>query len=304
VGRGVPDAKSADGAADLVVESKRGRSLARPPLRTTLFASMNRRSFVAGLGFASVAGGCLTPRDSGSLRVLTYNTHHGEGVDGKLDLGRIAALVVDSGADVVAVQEVDVGTERTGRVDQSAEYRRLTGLEGRFGKAIDFQGGAYGQMLLSRWPIADFAVHRLPNPRGREQRIAVSARIRPPDRPAFRFVGVHLDATRDDSDRWLQVESLLSAFGSLEEPVVLAGDFNDTPESRVMRRALGRWSDASAGSPAPTVPVEKPVSRIDYVLFTPVPGWSVRSSRVLPEAVASDHRALRVEFGFGSASGA
>lgn len=264
---------------------------------------MNRRSFIAGLGSASFAGGCLAPKGGGSLRVLTYNTHHGEGVDGKLDLGRIAAVMTGSGADVVAVQEVDVATGRTGRVDQAAEYRRLTGLEGRFGKAIDFQGGAYGQMLLSRWPISDFAVHRLPNPRGREQRIAVSARIQPPGRPAFRFVGVHLDATRDDSDRGLQVESLLSTFGSLAEPVVLAGDFNDTPESRVMRRALGRWSDASAASPQPTIPAEKPGSRIDFVLFTPLPGWSVRSSRVMPEAVASDHRALRVEFGFGSASG-
>ncbi|MEX2025646.1 MAG: endonuclease/exonuclease/phosphatase family protein, partial [Pirellulaceae bacterium] len=61
------------------------------------------------------------------LRVLTYNIHHGEGIDGKLDLPRIARVIESVDPDLVALQEVDRRVERTGSVDQPAELARLTG---------------------------------------------------------------------------------------------------------------------------------------------------------------------------------
>jgi endonuclease/exonuclease/phosphatase family metal-dependent hydrolase len=86
-------------------------------------------------------------------------------------------------------------------VDQAAELARLTGLHFAYGKAMDYQGGAYGQALLSRWPLTEFVVHPLPNPTQVEPRIAISAQVRPPGQPGFRFVGTHLDANRDDTAR-------------------------------------------------------------------------------------------------------
>src|SRR5687768_15481548 len=73
------------------------------------------------------------------LRVLTYNIHHGEGVDGRLDLERIARVITAEEPDLVALQEVDVKTRRTGGVDQAAELARLTGMHFAFGKAIDYE---------------------------------------------------------------------------------------------------------------------------------------------------------------------
>jgi endonuclease/exonuclease/phosphatase family metal-dependent hydrolase len=55
------------------------------------------------------------------------------------------------------------------------------------------------------------------------------------------------------------------------------------------------WEDASAASPAPTIPAGKPTARIDYVLLRPPGAWRVQSSEVLAEPVASDHRPLLVE---------
>lgn len=83
----------------------------------------------------------------------------------------------------MALQEVDQKTTRTGGVDQAAELARFTGLRFRYGKAMDYQGGAYGQALLSRWPLEEFTVHALPNPANVEPRIAISATVRPPGRP-------------------------------------------------------------------------------------------------------------------------
>lgn len=229
------------------------------------------------------------------VKVLSYNIHHGEGVDAKLDLARIAAVITRSGADLVALQEVDQKTKRTGGVDQAVEIARLTGLQFVFGKAMDYQGGAYGQALLSRWPLADVSVHALPNPANVEPRIAVSATVRPTGGKRLRFIGTHLDASRDDTARWLQAQRLNELFGRDDVPTIFVGDFNARPDTRVMKELLTAFSDASAASPAFTIPAPKPTARIDYVLLHPAGAWRVISSIVIPEAVASDHRPLLVE---------
>lgn len=150
-------------------------------------------------------------------------------------------------------------------------------------------------MLLSRWPLDDFRVHQLPNPNRREQRIAVSALVTLPGGHRLRFIGVHLDANGDDGDRWLQAGRLQDLFANDLMPAIMAGDFNDRPESRVMTRMLSLWADASAASPQPTIPAERPRARIDFVLLRPPGAWRAVQSKVLPESVASDHRALLVE---------
>ena len=84
------------------------------------------------------------------LRVLSYNIHHGEGLDGRIDLSRQAEIMKREEPDLVALQEVDRGTVRSGSVDQLAELARLTGLAPVFGQTIALQGGDYGVGVLSR----------------------------------------------------------------------------------------------------------------------------------------------------------
>ena len=151
------------------------------------------------------------------------------------------------------------------------------------------------QALLSRWPLSDFTVHPLPNPAKVEPRIAISATVRPPGQPAFRFVGTHLDATRDDTARWQQAARLIELFGADAPPTILVGDLSARPETRIIKALLQPFADASAASPAPTIPAEKPTGRIDFVLLRPATTWRVLSSTVIPESVASDHRPLLVE---------
>jgi len=79
-----------------------------------------------------------------TVRVLTYNIHHGEGMDGFFDLPRLARIIEATGADLVALQEVDQGTQRSSGVNELTELARLTRFHPAFGKAMDFQGGGYG----------------------------------------------------------------------------------------------------------------------------------------------------------------
>lgn len=199
--------------------------------------------------------------------------------------------------DLVALQEVDRLARRTGKVDQPAEYMRLTGMPGWYGAAMPFEGGEYGQALLSRWPLKSPRVIRLPGSEGREPRIAVVAMVRAPGFGRIRWAGCHLDAERDDGDRWKQVEALDTELGRDGVPTLLAGDFNATPESRVMRRLLREgmaWDDTSREQPAPTIPAAAPRARIDYVLASPRGRWRTVESRVPAETTASDHRPLVV----------
>ena len=146
------------------------------------------RPFLMGIAVSLNAVWTLAAAESSpavaTLRVLTYTLHHGEGVDGKLDLVRLARVITAARADVVALQEVDQKTTRTGGVDQAAELARLTGLHFAYGKAMDYQGGAYGQALLSRWPLAVGRLHRAPAPQPREGRAPHrDLRDRAPARP-------------------------------------------------------------------------------------------------------------------------
>lgn len=228
-----------------------------------------------------------------TTRVLTYNIHHGEGTDGNLDLDRIAAVIRRADPDLVAVQEVDQRTTRTGGVDQAAALAERTGLHVVFGKAMDFAGGAYGQAVLSGWPLEAPEVFSLPGEPGREPRIALLTRVRPPGSPvALGFVSTHFDHERGDL-RVASARALVERLRSVEGPVILAGDFNATPDSPPME-ILGRYlADAAAGHAEPTIPSGSPNRRIDFVLFAPRDGWRVVGSTVLPEAVASDHRPVQ-----------
>ena len=74
-------------------------------------------------------------------------------------------------------------------------------------------------------------------------------------------------------------------------PAILAGDFNDVPSSPTLKELDKLWMRTNPEI-SPTVPVTKPARQIDYILVRPKERWKVVETKVLDEAVASDHRAI------------
>lgn len=231
-------------------------------------------------------------RTSDTLRVVSYNIHHAEGMDEIVDLERIAALISSLDPDIVALQEVDSVTVRTGEVDQAAELGRLTGLAHRFGSFMPYDGGAYGMALLSRWPID--SSHNLRLPDGDEPRTALSATVRSPHTgQGVRFVGIHF--YRTDEERLAQAIRLETYFESKTIPTILAGDFNSTPGSGVMDLLQESWTVVDKGEDRLTYSSFDPVREIDFVLFRPPDRFEILDRWLVDEPVASDHRPVVVD---------
>ncbi|QDV47636.1 Endonuclease/Exonuclease/phosphatase family protein [Stieleria neptunia] len=227
------------------------------------------------------------------LRLLSYNIHHGEGVDGKLDLKRIAEVILSVKPDLVALQEVDQNASRSRSIDQPAELARLTKLNVAFGANIPLQGGQYGNAVLSRFPIVRHHNHRLPNIDDGEQRGVIEAEIQVPSSATpILMLATHFDHRRDDRERFASanaIEQMISV--RAEQPALLLGDLNDVAGSRTLARLQESWTSVNE-EPLPTIPVARPARQIDFILCRPETRWRVIETRVLDEAVASDHRAI------------
>ncbi|MFO1513112.1 MAG: endonuclease/exonuclease/phosphatase family protein [Verrucomicrobiota bacterium] len=240
---------------------------------------------------------------SPAFRVMTFNIHHGEGLDGKVDLPRIAEVIRHERADLVALQEVDKGVQRTARRDLPAELAALTGLTCVFSNNFHYQGGEYGNAVLTRFPVLSATNSHYQMLQTNEQRGILQLTLQVHGRPLV-FMNTHVDYRGDDAERLLnvkEIQELVKRYAG--NPMILCGDFNSTPDSRVHRRLKetfdDAWEIAGQGS-GWTFPAKNPNKRIDYV-------WVSKAARVepveasVPESDASDHRPLVVEFRFTGA---
>ncbi|AQT67629.1 exodeoxyribonuclease III (xth) [Anaerohalosphaera lusitana] len=198
-------------------------------------AGLTKRVFlVAGILAVGLLGGCAVPGngDSKSVRVMTYNIHHGEGADGVLDMDRIAEVIEASGADVVGLQEVDNNFgARSEFVDQAKYLAEKLGMYYAYGPAIRYGGKdgerLYGNALLSRYPIAGTENHLLAKFEGHEQRACLKARVELAG-DTYAVLVTHLDhksaELRDE-----QAKGLIEIVGEQPERTILMGDFNCPP---------------------------------------------------------------------------
>lgn len=232
-------------------------------------------------------GGCAPAAEPSeqTLRLLTYNIKHGLGLDGVEDLERAAELIRELKPDLVALQEIDQGAERSGGVMQAERLGELTGMHPAFGKFMDYQGGEYGLAVLSRFEIVEAVNHVLPP--GREPRSALAVRVEPEGQPLL-FVSLHLYATEEE--RLSQAEKIVELVGSEDAPVILAGDFNSQPGDAVMSFLGESFTVPSKNGDRFTFRADEPTREIDFILLRPGERFEVIESRVIDESNVSDHR--------------
>ena len=226
------------------------------------------------------------------LRILSYNIHHAEGVDGKLDIPRIAQVILSVDPDLVALQEVDKNTTRTGKVNQDIELANITKMNSVFGSNITFQGGQYGNAILSKFPIIKNKNFLLPNVDSGEQRGLLQSQIQISNKENVLFFSTHLDHRRSDTERLASAKAINQIISlDNKSPAILAGDFNDVPDSPTLNE-LGKVWLRTNKKILRTIPASKPSRQIDYIFVQPKERWKIIESQILDEDIASDHRAI------------
>ncbi len=260
------------------------------------FPELMKRVFLWVFGLAFCLASAISQEAPKTFRVMTYNIHHGEGTDGKIDLQRIAALIKTQRADIVALQEVDRGVARSGRRDLVAELAQLTGMNGRFEKNIDHQGGEYGNAILTRFQILEEKSTHYPMLRQREQRGLICA-VLDVDGERMLFMNTHMDYRSIDAERLANVARIkdtLNEYPGL--PVIFCGDFNDAPGGRTYKLLSAFLTDAwkmVGQGKGFTFSSASPIKRIDHIWISkevhPARAW-------ISQSEASDHLPMVAEF--------
>lgn len=230
--------------------------------------------------------------ETATVRVLTFNILHGATTKGDFDLDKIADVIKKVDPDFVALQEVDYKTNRARNYDLATELGLRTKMAPLFGKAMDFDGGGYGEGILSKYPIIASRNIPLPHSPGNEPRAALEITVELPSGDTIQFIGTHLEHQQESSDRLYQAQKINNVFLGNRYPTILAGDLNDTPKSKPIALLKRYWEDASAENPAPTYPSDNPKKRIDYIFYRPANLWQVESTSIICDSIASDHCAV------------
>lgn len=237
-----------------------------------------------------------------TLRVLCYNIHYGQGTDGKYDVERLAAVISKAKPDLVALQEVDVGVKRSGRVHEAQRLGKLTGMAVRYGPTQHYQGGLFGNAVLTKLPILDVVIQPLPYTEATPEKVtyprgAIAVTLKGKSGKPLRFVSTHFQHNVAE-DRLAEAKAINRLFAGEDDntPTILAGDMNATPDSEPIKTLLTRWSNATDEPAAPSAPSRNPRSRIDYVFYRAAPHLKLTHAEVIAEEIASDHRPVLAVF--------
>lgn len=250
-------------------------------------------------------------RNDSHLRVMTYNAHHCSGMDGRVSPRRIARVIAQQSADLVALQEIDFGRNRSRGEDQATMIAKTLGFHAVFCPTVKHgQDDHYGHALVSRWPIEVVKIGELPVVAGGwfpEVRCALWARVNVRGTP-INVVTTHLGLSA--RERVAQAKALLGDdwLGPVmdKEPVILCGDFNFSPGGPAYGFVAGKLRDVQAARgghrPLSTFTSARPFKRIDHIFVSA--GFTTERVRVPRNEltrVSSDHLPLWADLSFASA---
>ncbi|MCK4257324.1 MAG: endonuclease/exonuclease/phosphatase family protein [Halanaerobiales bacterium] len=225
-------------------------------------------------------------KEVNELRVMTFNIHYGMGSDEKLDLDRIAQLIIDEEVDIVGLNEVDRWLLRSKMTDQIQVLGEEVKMNYFFSATIHFGLGQYGNGVLASFPIVNPSGEKLPRFLKREQRglIGFTTYI---DGLEVKIIITHLGL--NPVERQKQLDFLQDKINEIEMPLILIGDFNSDPTALVMRKFL-QSTGLKVNSYKPTFPANNPDLKIDYILTSAE--WELVEEIKPISTLSSDHLPL------------
>lgn len=221
------------------------RSYVRPrDMRLAALKTLERSSSGVSPRSTAPAG------ERGTFRLMTYNTHGCIGADGATAPERIARVIARHGPDIVVLQELDVGRQRTGGTDQAQRIAGDLDMFFHYHPSYMLAEGSYGNAILSRFPLRLVKTGVLPGNGNAEPRGALWVEVTDGDH-RIQVIGTHLSFYPRERHR--QVLALLDE-GWIDDTVshggvALCGDLNLISRSRSYRALSSRLRDAHTQVP-------------------------------------------------------
>lgn len=219
---------------------------------------------------------------------MTYNIHHGANKEEKNRLEEMGAFIKQSGADLVGLQEVDSVCRRSGGVDQMKKLGEITGMYYAFVRHFAYQGGAYGQGILSRYPISDIRNNRLTllkKDSTRQSTALISAIVTLQDNKKILFASAHY--ALDDSTRIRQAAETISYLNEQPYQLIFTGDLNAEPGTKEIHY-LDQFLTRTDTTSIPTYPAPAGIKTIDYIYIRKGDLNTIKS-HITPLIDHSDH---------------
>ncbi len=180
---------------------------------------------------------CSYKKDT--LKVMTYNVHGCVGMDGKLSPSRISEVISQYEPDIVALQELDVGRQRSGKEDQAMLIAEYLNMDHHFHASLQLAKESFGDAILSSYPmqlIKKDALSRNSNFYFLEPRGALWVEVNYNSQP-IQIINTHLGL--NSKERLLHAKELIDtkwlSHPECKGAVILCGDFNALPSSRVFK---------------------------------------------------------------------
>ena len=227
---------------------------------------------------------------SDTLRIMSFNILHGATVKNDFNLDTLAGIIKSYNPDLVALQEVDFKTKRAREYDLPTELGHRTKMASLFGRAMYYDGGEYGEGILSSYTFVGTGNFPLPHLPDSEPRAALIARITTKNGNTIQFAATHLDHLRDNTDRVMQAKALVGKLRDSPYPTIIAGDLNAEPGSESIDILLKDFTKPDTPNAyLPTWPSDNPRNCIDHILYNMPEKWKVTDYKVLCENYATDH---------------
>jgi endonuclease/exonuclease/phosphatase family metal-dependent hydrolase len=227
------------------------------------------------------------------------------GVDRQRSEARIAEVIAEMSADIVGLQELDLGRQRSAGADQTKMIAEQLGWYGYFHPAMRIEAEHYGNAILSRYPLMFRRAIELPGVPPffcRENRAAIEVEIET-NLGKVRIINTHLGLGW--RERFLQAQLFMStewrAAIADDMPLILLGDFNSLRGSRPYRTLTQGLRDVreliQTRAPIRTFPTRFPLLAVDHIFVNDaLQPMSVTVHRSPLARIASDHFPLIAEF--------
>ena len=243
------------------------------------------------------------------LRILSYNMHRAIGVDRLFRPERIARVLKHHQADIVLLQEVDVGVPRSGNLDLARELAEASGYPYYVtGLNVRLNQGMYGNTTLSKFPITrsrniDLTVGN------RKARGCQYSSIRVTNSKEFcrniEVFNLHLGLSSQERVRQIGLLIHSEEFSALSPntPCLIGGDFNDWRTllgpifTEILNFKCATNHSSGFHNPYLTYPSFSPTGGLDKIFYRgPMELLKRRRCWMGITRLASDHLPVIAEF--------